>query len=87
MQLVWAPNTDSVAGYRVYYGATAEQATRQASDLAVTATNFNAQTPNVIYNAQRDLGLAAGNNVCFRLRAYDQSGALSDWSAPACATI
>lgn len=86
LQLAWEPNTDGVAGYRVYYGDTAEQATKQASDLAVTAANFNAQTPNVVYNAQRDLGLASGN-VCFRLRAYDQSGALSDWSAPACASI
>lgn len=87
LQLVWQPNADNVAGYRVYYGDNAEQATNQASDLAVTATNFNAQAPYVIYNAQRDLGLASGNNVCFRLRAYDQSGTLSDWSAPACATI
>lgn len=87
LQLAWEPNTDPVAGYRVYYGPTADQATNQASDLAAVSGNFDAQSPNVVYNAQRDLGLSSGANVCFRLRAYDQSGALSDWSAAACANI
>lgn len=88
LQLAWQPNTDGVvAGYRVYYGPSGDQATTQASDLALTATNFNAQAPSVVYNAQRDLGLVAGQSVCFRLRAYNEQGTLSAWSTPACGTI
>lgn len=88
LQLVWQPNNDGVvAGYRVYYGPSGDDATTQASDLALTAANFNPQSPAIAYNAQRDLGLATGQTVCFRLRAYNSQGALSAWSAPACATI
>lgn len=88
LQLAWQPNTDGVvAGYRVYYGPTANEATTQASDLSLTAANFNAQAPAVVYNAQRDLGLVAGQDVCFRLRAYNDQGTLSAWSTPVCASI
>lgn len=88
LQLAWQPNSDGVvAGYRVYYGPSGDQATTQASDLALTAANFNAQAPSVVYNAQRDLGLVAGQSVCFRLRAYNEQGTLSAWSTPACGTI
>lgn len=88
LQLAWQPNSDGVvAGYRVYYGPTGDEATTQASDLSLAAANFNAQAPAVVYNAQRDLGLVAGQNVCFRLRAYNGQGALSAWSTPVCASI
>ena len=88
LQLAWQPNNDGVvAGYRVYFGPSGDQATTQATDLALTAANFNAQAPSIVYNAQRDLGLSAGQNVCFRLRAYNQQGTLSAWSAATCATI
>lgn len=88
LQLAWQPNSDGVvAGYRVYYGPTGDEATTQASDLSLAAANFNAQAPAVVYNAQRDLGLIAGQNVCFRLRAYNGQGALSAWSTPVCASI
>lgn len=88
LQLAWQPNNDGVvAGYRVYYGATGDEATNQASDLALNSTNFNPQAPVVFYNAQRDLGLVAGQNVCFRLRAYNNQGTLSPWSAPVCGNV
>ena len=88
LQLVWQPSNDGVvAGYRVYYGATGDDATTQASDLALNASSFNPRSPTIAYNAQRDLGLSTGETVCFRLRAYNSQGALSAWSAPACATI
>jgi len=88
LQLAWQPNNDGVvAGYRVYYGPTGEDATNQASDLALDSAYFNAQAPAVVYNAQRDLGLVAGQQVCFRLRAYNNQGALSPWSAPVCGTV
>lgn len=85
LQLAWQPNNDGVVtGYRVYFGPTADEATTQASDLGPNTINFNAQAPAIVYNAQRDLGLIAGQNVCFRVRAYNDQGALSAWSAPVC---
>lgn len=88
LQLAWQPNNDGVvAGYRVYYGPTGDEATTQASDLTLDGASFNAQAPAVVYNAQRDLGLVAGQNVCFRLRAYNSQGALSPWSAPVCGSV
>lgn len=85
LQLAWQPNDDGVvAGYRVYFGPTGNEATTQASDLALNTMYFDAQAPAIVYNAQRDLGLVAGQNVCFRLRAYNNQGALSAWSAPVC---
>lgn len=88
LQLAWQPNNDGVAvGYRVYYGPTGDAATTQASDIALTAEGFNALAPSVVYNAQRDLGLTTGQDVCFRLRAYNSQGTLSGWSAPVCASI
>lgn len=87
LQLSWQPNTDAIAGYRVYYGPSGDQATVQASNLPLTANGFNPQSPNVAYNARRDLGLQPGSPVCFRLRAYNSQQGLSPWSAPACTTI
>jgi hypothetical protein len=87
LQLSWQPNTDAVAGYRVYFGTTADGATTQLSDLATSIGALTTQAPSVSYNAGNDLGLNPGSQACFRLRAYNSSGALSDWSQSACTTI
>ncbi|BAU48115.1 hypothetical protein SVA_1553 [Sulfurifustis variabilis] len=87
LQLTWQPNSDPVAGYRVYFGTTPEGATAQLSDLAVANRALNSQAPSVSYNAGNDLGLDPGSQACFRLRAYNSEGVMSDWSQPACATI
>lgn len=87
LQLSWQPNTDPIAGYRVYFGTTPESATNQLSDFATANRSLNAQAPSASYNAGRDLGLDPGEQACFRLRAYNSEGALSDWSQPACTTV
>lgn len=87
VQLRWQANADSIAGYIVYYGPSADQTSVQVSDLSPSSAGFNPQSPSVTYNSRRDLGLHPGSNVCFRLRAYNSQQALSPWSAPACATI
>jgi len=87
VQLRWQANTDPIAGYRVYYGPTEDQATVQISDLSPTTSGFDPQSPHVTYHSQRDLGLRPGSAVCFRLRAYNSQQALSPWSTPACGTI
>lgn len=85
VSLTWQPNTDAIAGYIVYYGPTPEAATTLAVQLALAS--FNGAPPNVRFNAGRDLGLAHGDGVCFRLRAYNDANVLSAWSAAACGTI
>lgn len=87
LQLSWQPNTDEIAGYIVAYGATDATATTTASTLALGSNGFNAQSPSVSYYAGRDLNLAAGDSVCFRLRAYNSSNTVSDWSPAICGTI
>lgn len=87
LQLSWQPNPDPVAGYRVYFGTTADDATAQLTDIAIANRALNSQAPSVTYNAGRDLGLDPGSQACFRLRAYNSEGVLSGWSQPACTSI
>lgn len=87
LQLSWQPNPDAIAGYRVYFGTTAENATTELSNLAIGSRALDARAPSVTYNAGRDLGLDPGERACFRLRAYDGEGTLSSWSQTTCTTI
>ncbi|MBI3899615.1 MAG: hypothetical protein HY308_15160 [Gammaproteobacteria bacterium] len=88
LQLSWQPNTDVIAGYRVYSGPTVAGATTQESDLTVTGNpNFNSRAPLVTYYAARDLNLKTGDTVCFRLRAYNAANVLSAYSQATCGTI
>ena len=74
--LNWNSNT-GIVGYVVYYGATPETAINVASETATTSVRLMRDT---------DLGLNPGDNVCFRLKAYDGQ-TLSDFSAAACGTV
>jgi hypothetical protein len=86
--LSWDPNpaTDGVAGYIVYAGSSAVNATQQVTDLSVSSGVIDPNAPAVSFNAGFDLGLNLGAQVCFRLKAYNTAG-LSDYSVAACATI
>lgn len=83
LTLSWQPSADPVAGYRVYFGPT-DDATTPLSEIR--AEDLPA-APAVTYNAGTQLGLNHGDRVCFRVRAYDDDGALSNWSQPTCTTI
>lgn len=87
LQLSWQPNADPVAGYRVYFGTSESSATNMLSDISTANRALNSQAPSVTYNAGRDLGLDPGSEACFRLRAYNSTGTLSEWSQAACTTI
>lgn len=86
LQLSWQPNPDVVAGYLVYYGLRPDDTPTLASDLSVSSSAFNAQAPAVNLDSG-SLGLSAGANVCFRIRAYNDSRTMSGWSEPVCETI
>lgn len=85
LTLTWNPNLDLVTGYIVYYGRT-EDTTTVASDLPIDATGFDPQAPSVTYQSWDGLGLLMGENVCFKLKAYNDAGQ-SGLSGPACGGI
>jgi len=73
--VAWQPHPDpSVTGYTVYFGPTISTATAVASDQPVNAANFDPLAPFVTYDVSRNLGLRAGDTVCFRLKAYSADG-------------
>jgi len=82
--LSWNPNPDLVAGYIVYYGSDEATATTTASVLSVSDAQFDASSPSMVYNFQTDLNMDVGASVCFRIRAYNDAGDLSDWSQAIC---
>lgn len=86
LKLSWQPNADFVAGYLVYYGSRADDTPALASDLRVGSSDFSAQAPSVTYDPAR-LGFPAGAQICFRVRAYNDARAVSDWSTAACEVI
>jgi hypothetical protein len=65
LTLAWNATPGDVLGYRVRYGTTTQNATREISDVIETT---------VTYDIADDLGLAPGDRVCFRVLAYNASG-------------
>jgi hypothetical protein len=73
-------------GYVVAYGPTPDTATQQISDIKAFSGGFDFTAPSLQYSSWYDLGLQPGDNVCFKVRAYNADGQ-SDWSAPVCSVI
>jgi hypothetical protein len=71
LQISWQPFGNNTAGYMVYYGTTADNVNVLVSDLALNSGLYNASAPSVTYDSVRDLGMYAGDTVCFRIYAYD----------------
>ena len=87
LTLSWSPDlTGNTLGYIIYYGPTAETANMEISNIPVNSTGFDPQAPLQQYDPYGELGLLPGDNVCFRLKAYNDSG-LSQWSAPVCGGV
>jgi hypothetical protein len=86
MRLSWLANPEVVDGYRVYYGPTAQTTVLELSDLNIVRGDIEASSPAVEYDAEKDLGLANGQQACFRVRAY-RASAVSGYSNEACATM
>lgn len=86
LTLSWDPSLEEVLGYRVYYGTTSGIATQPLSDLNIASSEIDPQAPSVTYNVGTDLGLHAGDLVCFQVNAYNNSGE-SNVSETMCAEI
>jgi hypothetical protein len=82
----WRPNPGTVDGYIVYFGPSVNAVNEETSDIKAFAGNFDPSSPLIQYDSWFDLGLAPGDQACFKVRAYNADG-ISDWSAPACSLI
>lgn len=71
LHVSWQPFGTNTAGYMVYYGATAETVNVLVSDLALNSGLYDASAPGATYDSVPDLGMYAGDTVCFRIHAYD----------------
>jgi hypothetical protein len=71
LQVSWQPFGNNTAGYMVHYGTTAETVNVLVSDLALNSGLYDASAPSVTYDSVPDLGMYAGDTVCFRIYAYD----------------
>lgn len=83
--LSWAPSSDSVSGYIIYYGPTQDSTPSRAVQLSLAAFE-DSLAPSYSFNAGTDLGLSHGERVCFRLSSYKGADE-SDLSQPACADL
>ncbi|KAF0191334.1 MAG: fibronectin type III domain-containing protein [Gammaproteobacteria bacterium] len=88
MKLSWNsnPSLDNVVGYSVYYGGDENSVSIPLGDIRTDSVGFSPAAPSVTYNPETDLGLQAGNRVCFKIRAYNADG-FSGWSTPVCSLI
>ena len=86
LHLAWNPNPGAIDGYIIYFGPSADTASTQVSDISLTAPGFDPLAPAVEYDADADLGLSAGDTVCFRLKAYNANGT-SGFSEGVCITL
>ena len=87
LQISWQPLDNNASGYMVYFGKTADTANVFVSDLPADSGLIDSSAPTVTYDSARDLGLYAGDSVCFRIHAYDLARALSDLSTLVCTAV
>lgn len=85
LTLSWNVNPDQIDGYYIFYGPTGNTAVTQITNTA-DLTNFDISAPTVSYDAALDLGVQSGQQVCFRIKAYNPNGA-SGYSNPVCNII
>ncbi len=84
--LSWAPSSGTVQGYRVYYGQQGSTADQLVSDLPLNSGLIQPSAPKVTLDSAADLGLAPGQEACFRIRAYNNAGT-SSFSQPVCSVL
>jgi len=82
LELAWNRNLDLVTGYRVYFGndITATTQTREVLELPETDPATRISTK---FNVANDLGAVPGQELCFRLTAFNDSG-MSGYSRAVC---
>lgn len=69
LTLDWAPGARGIIGYDVYYGRTSNPAKMQ---VLPQTPGLDLRSPAVELDVLRDLGALPGQQVCFRIRAYNR---------------
>jgi len=86
LSLSWQPS--SIAndiGYLIYFGTSSSNVNSLAYDLS-SSTGLNPSSPSVELSASNDLKLSPGDQVCFRIQAYNDVS-VSDLSNTVCGYI
>ena len=84
--LSWQPNSDPVDGYIIYFGTSPYAVTSEVTRTTASMPNFYPSAPSVQYDSWYDFGLVPGNQLCFKLRAYNADG-ISPMTSPVCTVI
>jgi len=84
--LSWLANSESIVGYRVFYGPDAANTTELASDLTLVSGLIDPTAPSVKFAATSDLNFYSGEKICFKIQAYSETQN-SDMSTATCGTI
>jgi hypothetical protein len=74
LTLSWNANSESVLGYIVFTGSTPKTTFEQLSVLPIGSGLIDEKAPSVKYLVGKDLHLKPGDQVCFRLKAYNGVG-------------
>jgi len=82
----WNPNADAVDGYILYFGENAATVNTEATVVTNSDAGFNPAVPSIRYDTWYDLGLAPGDGICFKVRAYNANG-VSNLTSAVCGTI
>lgn len=82
ISLSWYTNPDPVNGYQVFKGMTPD-ANKMTTVLKMQPQNGNRQT---VSWTLEELGVAQGQQVCFRVKAFNSVGT-SEFSKAICTTL
>lgn len=74
LKLSWDAVDGDIISYYVYFGRNRNSVNRLASKINVRWNRRLARNPQVAYNGVRDLGLRAGDPICFRIITRAISG-------------
>jgi len=87
IQIAWPPLQSGTAGYRIYFGRTAESANVLVSDLPPGSGLFDPTAPAVTIDPTRELGLSSGDTACFRVSGHSLDEATTTEMALTCTTV
>ena len=74
LKLRWDAAAGEIHSYSVYFGRNRTSINRLASKVNVRWNRGLARNPRVTYNSSQDLGLRAGDPVCFHIVTHTRSG-------------
>jgi hypothetical protein len=87
VQVSWQPFGNHTAGYMIYYGTSANTVNVLVSDLSLNSGLISPSSPSVTFDSVRNLGLYAGDTVCFRIDAYNSARTVVDQASLGCRAI